>query len=708
MEFSELRGKIPNEMLESLSSRGFSKMTPPQESAVRLGLLAGKSLVVASPTASGKTLVAEIACVNSIMARGRKAVYIAPMRALVMEKFEEFREAYPYIKSAVSIGDLDSNDPWLADYQMVFVSTEKFDSLMRHGINWLPSIGCVVFDEVHMLDDASRGPTLELLITKVATTLSAQVIALSATIGNADELASWLGAGIVKSDYRSVRLVKGIVYDGSIYYPEGRGYETARLGGVGGTPEVSVVEDTLARSKQALVFYSTKRNAEAGAARFARVVRPALTENARVELDGIADTVLNVLSRPTEQCKRLSELVRNGVAFHHAGLLNEQRTAVERAFKSNLIKVVCATTTLGYGVNMPAHTVLVRDIHRFGDDSHGTLSVNEVLQLFGRAGRPSYDKEGRALLIANNRGHVDALRERYIDAEPEPLESKLGMAPVLRSHLLAFIAEDFLNDRKAIEGFIAKSFYGFSMGRSRRIRQTIEEMLDELAEWGFIEADGGFTNRSYRATKIGERVSRLYIDPLSAKWIIDSLESVGETMDILFMLSNTIEMRPHARATKDAELEFAAYNRAKPEVRLGGVYEQAGVYHDPVRAFGTALMLYDWMDEAQEHDIVKEYGTTPGALHSKLMNADWLAYAAIELARVQHMPLHKLIDARVRLRYGIKEELLDLVRLREIGRVRARLLFDNGIKSVAEVRANHDRVRAVLGKEIAEKVFAQL
>ena len=140
------------------------------------------------------------------------------MRALATEKFSEFQASYPYIKSAISIGDLDSNDQWLADYSMLFFSTEKFDSLLRHGINWLDSVGCIVFDEVHMIGDSSRGPTLEVLMTKLATTCDAQIIALSATIANCDEIAKWLSAELVQSEYRPVKLVKGIIHNGKAYY----------------------------------------------------------------------------------------------------------------------------------------------------------------------------------------------------------------------------------------------------------------------------------------------------------------------------------------------------------------------------------------------------------------------------------------------------------------------------------------------------------
>ena len=218
MELRDLKGRLPNEILESIISRGITTLTPPQEMAINAGLFSGSNILVASPTASGKTLVAEMACANSIIAKGRKAIYIAPMRAIVAEKFEEFHSAYPYIKAAISMGDLDSSDQWLSEYEMLFVSTEKLDSLIRHGAPWISSVGCIVFDEIHMLSDISRGPTLELLITKLMRISDAQIIALSATIGNDEELAAWLKAKLVKSDYRPVKLHKGVVEGSKIFY----------------------------------------------------------------------------------------------------------------------------------------------------------------------------------------------------------------------------------------------------------------------------------------------------------------------------------------------------------------------------------------------------------------------------------------------------------------------------------------------------------
>ncbi|MGC8538614.1 MAG: DEAD/DEAH box helicase [Candidatus Micrarchaeia archaeon] len=705
MKVEDLRGKVPEEFIESAIKRGITELTPPQEAAFKAGVLDGKNVLVASPTASGKTLIAEMAMVKTVLWNFKKAIYVAPMRALVSEKYEEFKSSYPYLKIAMSIGDLDSLDPWLSKYDIVFVSTEKLDSLIRHGINWLDSVGCMLFDEIHMLDDPSRGPTLEILMTKLKRMVKgAQMIALSATIGNPDEIAEWLDAKKVVSDYRPIKLRKGVVFKGNVHYLEGK----EKLMGDSGNDEIAVVEDVLNRKKQLLMFYSTKRNAEAAAEKLKGVVDDSLSGEEREKLKEVSKSILGALSKPTSQCEKLANCVMQGVAFHHSGLVNAQRKAVEDAFRSNLIKVVCSTTTLGFGVNLPAHTVVVRDTNRY-DEGYGVkkLSNNEVTQLFGRAGRPRYDSEGRALLLAKSEDEILEMYSRYIDGRLEPINSNLGILSVLRSHILAFIASDFLRNKDAIVNFFADTFYGYQYSDISGIEDIIEQILKELSRWGFVVDEG----RTLKATRIGKRVSELYIDPLSAEWIIESLRKARDSIGNLFVITNTVEMRPYVKVTKKADELFYEYanlledNEAEKKFE----YDFYG-YYDPLKPFSTALMLNDWISEKSEYEITNTYSTTPGALYAKITNADWLLYAAAELSKIigaNHIPFVML---RARVRYGIREELLDLIQLEQVGRVRARLLYNNGIKRVSDLRRKESwpMVEHLLGKEIARKIEEQV
>ncbi len=218
MKLDSIREDIPAELYKILG-REVKELRPAQEKAVKSGLLEGRNLLVCTPTASGKTLIAELAGIKNIFDGKGKMVYIVPLKALASEKYKDFKKRYPGMRVALSIGDLDSSDPYLADYDIIITVAEKLDSLIRHSCPWLSSVATVVVDEIHLLNDVSRGPTVEILITILKKLLkNMQLIALSATIGNPEELAEWLGADLVVDDWRPVRLHKGIYLDDEIEF----------------------------------------------------------------------------------------------------------------------------------------------------------------------------------------------------------------------------------------------------------------------------------------------------------------------------------------------------------------------------------------------------------------------------------------------------------------------------------------------------------
>lgn len=218
MNIENIKNEIPQAQYDVLKAR-IVDLRPAQEKAIKAGLLEGKNLLVCTPTASGKTLIAELASVKRILEKKGKAVYIVPLKALASEKHREFVERYGNIcKIAVSIGDIDKTDSFLANYDLIITTSEKLDSLIRHHAAWVGQISTVIIDEIHLLNDPERGPTLEILITMLRMLVNAQIIGLSATIGNPQELAEWLGAALVIDDWRPVELKKGIYLDGKVEF----------------------------------------------------------------------------------------------------------------------------------------------------------------------------------------------------------------------------------------------------------------------------------------------------------------------------------------------------------------------------------------------------------------------------------------------------------------------------------------------------------
>ena len=219
MELESIKKEIPEKLFDILK-KDIQELRPAQEKAIMNGLLKGKNLLVCTPTASGKTLIAELAGIKNILEGKGKMVYIVPLKALASEKFKDFKKRYgDILRIALCIGDLDSADPYLSDYDIIICTAEKLDSLIRHHTPWLSSVATVVVDEIHLMNDVSRGPTVEILITILRKLLKGmQLIALSATIGNPEELAEWLDAELVIDEWRPVKLHKGIYFENEVEF----------------------------------------------------------------------------------------------------------------------------------------------------------------------------------------------------------------------------------------------------------------------------------------------------------------------------------------------------------------------------------------------------------------------------------------------------------------------------------------------------------
>lgn len=220
MRLSDIQKNIPERVFEVLQTAGINELRPSQEKAINAGLLDNKSLLICTPTASGKTLIAEFAATKMILEQKKKAVYIVPLKALASEKYKAFSERYGrFMQVALSIGDTESADTHLKNYDLIVCTAEKLDSLIRHQTPWISQVGCVIVDEIHLLNDSSRGPTLEILLTILKRVLkNVQIVGLSATIGNPQELAEWLNAKLVTDEWRPVPLKKGVYWNGEVKF----------------------------------------------------------------------------------------------------------------------------------------------------------------------------------------------------------------------------------------------------------------------------------------------------------------------------------------------------------------------------------------------------------------------------------------------------------------------------------------------------------
>ena len=689
-----------------LKAYNFESLNPIQSEAIKKGLFEN-NLIVAAPTASGKTLCAVLAGLNCYYNKKMKMIYLCPLIALAQEHYSSFKDKLEKfgIKIALSIGDYDSSDPWLREYDWIICSNEKADSLIRHGAEWIGDIGLIVIDEIHMLTDNSRGPTLEILLTRLKEIApNAQIIGLSATISNAKEIAEWLNADFVFSEWRPVKLYEGVSFDHTIQFQGKRSYELDE----NLWNELAIVDNSLKNKKQVLFFVSSRRNAESLAEKLSEEMKKYLAQNDIAMLSKISEDVLNILEVPTKQCKRLAKCLKNGVAFHHAGLLGKQKKIIEDNFRQGCIKVIVATPTLAMGVNLPSHRVVIRDAKRFYS-GYGAryIPVLEYKQMAGRAGRPEYNDEGEAILVAKNEEEAFELFERFVNAETEQIQSKLAVEPILRMHVLALIASGFIKDISSLYEFFKKTFYAYQYGDITAIEIRIERILETLINFGFIVR----INERLMPTKIGKRVSELYIDPVTGYKFVSRIKASNE-IGYLQLISDTLEMRP-LLTVKEGDIRkienVLMKNHDKLLCEIPKEWDEE--YDEFMQSLKTSLLFYDWINEAGEDELMSNYGVTPGELRTRLTNAEWLCYALQELSLLlgKKELLKDLRKIRLRLKHGIKEELLPLIKLSGVGRVRARRLYSHNLKTLEDLRkVSISVLQKIVGASIANSIKKQL
>ncbi|WP_323191333.1 ATP-dependent DNA helicase [Halostella sp. PRR32] len=725
MKTADLSG-LPPGVTDHLQEQGIEELYPPQAEAVEAGVTEGENVVASVPTASGKTLIAELAMLSAIQrgvskprsdgsadeqsaSSGGKALYIVPLRALASEKKAEFEEFEEYgVSVGVSTGNYESDGEWLSTKDIVVATSEKVDSLVRNGAAWIEDLSCVVADEVHLIDDAQRGPTLEVTLAKLRQlNPNLQTVALSATVGNADDVAEWLDAELVDSTWRPIDLKKGVHYGNALHLDDGTQSELEVRSGEKQT--AAVVRDTLEDDGSTLVFVNSRRNAEAAARRLADTVDPHLTVEEREELADVADEIRDVSD--TETSEDLADAVEGGAAFHHAGLAADHRSLVEDAFRDRLLKVISATPTLAAGVNTPSRRVVVRDWRRYDGTAGGMqpLDVLEVHQMMGRAGRPGMDPYGEAVLVASSHDELDELFDRYVYADPEPVRSKLAAEPALRTHVLATVATGFAGSRDELLSFLERTLYASQSAEPGRLERVTDDVLEYLERNEFVDRDEG----RLTATALGHTVSRLYLDPMSAAEIVDGLRSVEgrpTALGLYHLVSRTPDMYElYLRSGDHEEYMELCYEREGELLGATPSEFEEGRFEDWLAALKTAKLLEDWAGEVDENRITEKYGIGPGDIRGKVDTAEWLLNAAEQLANELDVGEETAIrEARKRVQYGVGEELLDLAGVRGVGRKRARRLYEAGIETRSELREADKSVvlRALRGRrKTAENVL---
>lgn len=487
-------------------------------------------------------------------------------------------------------------------------------------------------------------------------------------------------------------------------------------------PEISEEEvvnlaiDTIGRKKQALVFVSTKSGAEATAEKIAAKVK----DNIDLEL---SEKLLHALARPTKQCERLAKVARKGVVFHHSGLHHHQRELIEDKFREGVIRVICCTPTLAAGVDLPAFRTILKDLKRYnGRWGVSWIPVLEYQQMCGRAGRPGKEDFGEAIAIASSENEKENIYEKYIAGAVEPIYSKLAVEPVLRTYVLSLIATEVVNSKNKLIDFFKKTFWAQQYKDMEKLELIMMKMVHLLEEFGFIAVSSGksdfvsasdIEDEKLVSTPIGKRVAELYIDPLTAHNIVLGLKKSGKkpsAFALLQLISYQLELRPRISVRKN-DYEMINEKIVSEELLASepAIYDPE--YSDFLDSVKTALFFESWIEENTEEDILEKFNVRPGEIKSKIDNADWLLYSAEELARmIQRQELIKEIaKLRIRVKHGVKEDVITLMQLKGIGRVKARKLVMNKLKELKDLKEiSFSALAQVIGTKTAASIKEQL
>jgi len=723
-------------VIDFLKSEGYEELFEPQEQSVKAGLFdEKKNFLITIPTASGKTLIAMLAILSHLSKHKTKVVYLTPLRALTSEKFEEFKKLEKLnlgrkIKVALSTGDSKEKKEKLEDADVIFLTNESMDANLVFQKDWIYDIGLVVSDEIHLIGDNTRGPTLEIILTRFKSGFIGKnppkIIGLSATISNSNELADWLNCELVESTFRRVPLSEA-VYSRHIITNQDReetegNFAKNRQESRHPKAWIGLGLDTVAEKHQCLIFAMTRKNAVAWAKEAGLDVVKELKPNQKKELEKISKKILPKEDYDnTKLTSELAKTVKNGTAFHHAGLDQRCRTIIENAFKDRHIKLLTATPTLAAGVNLPARRVVIPSVMRYTNNGLEKISILEYKQMCGRAGRPQYDDIGESIIIA--KGYPDEILEHYVDGEPEPLESKtLDEDSSLRINLLGFIytASKFNpTSYEKIIKFFSQTFAAYQLSDDSVLEKKVTKQLEKLKEYGMITDENGF-----EPTKFGIRIFYLRIDPETAfdmtGYIEDYLRGTKHTFGILYMITNLHEF--YSQYPIPDKYQGDMDDLIDPNEKLYRNQEFLREY-----CFKSLLILYKWIDAMTYQDMSDHFDAEPGDIFYIKENAKNLVYIFTEIIKFWRdyakenkqkkivSEYQSLIDEsdllKLQIQHGVPEKYLELVKIKQIGRVRAQILYKNGFKNRLDLeKAKIEKLAKIdkIGLTIANNIKAEL
>lgn len=692
MKTSELLSLgFPPKLIEIWKDLGFVELLPIQAAAIQnYGLLDRRSgnLLIIAPTSSGKTFVGELAAIKETIEM-RKAVFLVPFRAIAEEMYADFEKKYGSYGLRIAISDSDhreyDEEILRGDYDIVVIVYEKLAGLLVADPTLLETSGLVVADEIQMIMDQGRGPSIELLLTKVLSQRGEiRIIALSAVLERLNDFDKWLGAKVLIEKTRPIELREAIYESGgTVEYQEfnSRNKRTAKLPVWANDEDglLNLVELIIQSNEQALIFCATRYSTVSVAHTIAsRMNNPkAATESIR-QADELPDTF---------EKEDLLNLLHSCVAYHNSDLTLEERMLVEDGFRRKEIRILTCTSTLSMGVNLPLRNVVLYERKKWNGQKFIPISVAEYKNMSGRAGRYSAgDPYGTSYLLSSSQSSTDSLLFNYIRGSLEGFSSAFG-DQVIDVQVLDIVAGELANSPEEVSDFIFRTFNGKYKWKTEHSRTAIREMIMQaITECTDAVAIELTNKKELRITPAGKlcasgSFSLQHLERARA-YLSECKEAID--LDIIYWALATDykcgssayfigRIRTEVFRSQDYQrmlFELSKTERVGPSLDRLADHPGTATYDETV-VLRRALACYIWISEIPTRKIAEMFpGVAIGAIRNTAAVCVRLIFFLCELEKLNGSDRklqEDLISLAERLSHGSTKESLSLAKIHRTG-----------------------------------------
>lgn len=707
-------GEIDADTKSALKSWGLTSLTQIQLLALRAGIAGGASQVVCAPTSSGKTLVGEVA-ILSALSRGSNCLYLVSHKALADQKFLDFQgrfgdaAAEPLASVGLSTGDRDEGE--VAPRLLVSTYEKALALLLAGQVN--PSGLVVIADELQIINEESRGPNIETLCTIFKQRGLEQFVALTATVGNAEELADWLGCELVGCHTRDVDLHQEIWSGGQAYAVKFGQEDGApcHQGALVPSDPLDVVRHLVSINRgPVLVFTESRQEASDYANRYSQTrVRTA---------EGIAVAEqLELFSEPTESSQQLQMNAQKRVAFHTADLTSQERQVIEQGFADSAFDVCFATSTLAAGVNFPFRSVVFPKLtYQFGDRQGRMIVRSDYRNMSGRAGRLGYHADGFAVLLPKNPRELQHANDLVLPENDNVVSKFVSVS--MRRTVLSLISSQVVTTKANMTDFFQNTLFWHQI-RERNpkklddVLSSASASVDWLLENRLIDVDGDYL----MPTPVGKAIAQSGLLPSTAVSFLSTIAPKSAVLEANFeshiaaLVHWVCQCDEFRGDTPSRFLPFPSrgVTNSTGFLQSGPLIAPLNRTDNQVNQSAHAVTLFCKGDA--ERIIRNQTNIASGQLHRLAIDVAWVFDGLRRIISVSELNYPQTLTNQIsmlarQVQWGAPIEVLDILRVAQregvpgFGRQRAVALLRSGIQTFDQLLSHaKDALLAVLGND---------